>query len=63
MKTIVVLIRPNGETRVETKGFSGSGCRDASRLIEAALGKRQSEILTSEFYTTVQNNHQTRQEE
>ncbi|MDM4015135.1 DUF2997 domain-containing protein [Roseiconus lacunae] len=63
MKKIEILIRPDGENRVETKGFSGSECREASRLLETALGKRQSESLTSEYHTVVQNHHQTRQEE
>jgi hypothetical protein len=50
MKIIEIIIAPDGQTRVETKGFSGAECRQASEFIEKALGKRTSETLTSEFY-------------
>ena len=36
--TIEVIVSPTGETRIETKGFAGSSCRDASRFIEQSLG-------------------------
>ena len=36
MKTIEITIAPNGQSRVETKGFIGSECRQASRFIEQA---------------------------
>jgi hypothetical protein len=49
-KLIEITVSPNGETTIETKGFSGSACRDASRAIESLLGQRTSEQLTSEFY-------------
>jgi hypothetical protein len=49
-KIIEITVSPNGETTVQTKGFSGSACRDASRAIEALLGQQTSEQLTSEFY-------------
>ena len=50
MRTIEIVVSPNGETSVQTKGFAGSSCRDASRLIELALGQRTSEQLTAEFH-------------
>ena len=50
MKTIEITVSPKGETKVETKGFSGSDCQAATRSIEAALGARESESLTNEFY-------------
>jgi hypothetical protein len=49
-KIIRVLVSPRGETKVETKGFSGGECREASRFIEQALGQRVDEQLTPEFY-------------
>lgn len=49
-KTIEVTVSPTGETKVETKGFAGPACREASRLLEAALGRVASERLTAEFY-------------
>ncbi|MBI1248141.1 DUF2997 domain-containing protein [bacterium] len=49
-KTIEIIVTPSGETRVETKGFAGSACRQASQFIEAALGRRTGEELTPEFH-------------
>ena len=50
MKIIEIVISPTGETKIETKGFTGSECRDASKFIEQALGKQTSEQLTAEFH-------------
>jgi len=55
-KVIEITIAPNGQTKVETKGFHGGECRDASRLIEQTLGRQASEQLTAEFYS-VANSH------
>ena len=52
MKTIEITVTPDGQSRVETKGFSGSDCRQASGFIEQALGQRQQEQLKSEYYET-----------
>jgi len=62
MRTIEVVILTNGETRVETKGFVGSECREASRFIEAALGTASAETLTAEFHQTQEQHHHTKQE-
>ena len=50
MKTIELIIAPRGEMRLETKGFTGAACKEASRLLEMALGTKQSERLTPEFF-------------
>jgi hypothetical protein len=50
MKTIEIIVSPKGETQIETKGFSGNECRDASRFIEQALGQSVHEQLTAEFH-------------
>jgi hypothetical protein len=50
MKTIDILVRPNGETILETHGFSGEQCQQASRFLEQALGRSVQELRTSEFY-------------
>jgi hypothetical protein len=49
-KTIEIVVSPNGQTQVQTKGFVGSECRAASEFIEKALGQRTNEKLTSEFH-------------
>ena len=51
-KTIEIIVDPTGRTRVETKGFAGTECRDASRFVEQALGKSTCERLTAEFHQT-----------
>jgi hypothetical protein len=61
-RTIEIIVSPSGETRLETKGFTGSSCRDASKLIEEALGQRSDERLTSEFHTTQSTGQQVRQQ-
>jgi Protein of unknown function (DUF2997) len=58
LKTIEITVDPKGQARVETKGFSGGECREASRFVEQALGTRSAETLTAEFHT----GQQTRQE-
>ena len=49
-QTIEIIVQPDGQTRLQTQGFTGSQCRQASQFLEEALGKRTSEELTSEFY-------------
>ena len=51
MTLIELTIAPDGQTRVETKGFQGGECREASRFIEQVLGRHTSEQLTPEFYS------------
>jgi hypothetical protein len=51
-KTIEIIVTAKGETSVQTRGFAGQSCRDASRFIEQALGQRLDEQLTAEFHQT-----------
>ena len=50
MKTIEIIVSPKGESRIETKGFVGNSCREASKFIESALGKTSMESLKPEFH-------------
>lgn len=50
MKTIEITVSPKGETKVETRGFAGGECREASLSLERALGTRSAETLTAEFH-------------
>lgn len=52
MKTIEIIISLEGQATVQTKGFQGASCRDASRFIEQAIGNATGEKLTSEFHQT-----------
>ena len=49
-RVIEAIVSPQGQVHMETQGLSGSTCRDASRVIELALGKLASEHLTGEFF-------------
>ena len=49
-RTIELVVSPKGETRIETKGFAGASCQEASRFLEQSLGCKAAEQLTDEFY-------------
>lgn len=49
-KTIQIVVDPKGGTKIETSGFTGSSCQDATRALEQALGAKTDEQLTGEFY-------------
>ena len=61
-KIIEVVVHPDGTTQVETKGFGGADCREASAFLEQAIGQRASEKLTAEFYSHAAQNQSVRQE-
>ena len=61
MRTIEIIVASDGQTRVETKGFVGAQCREASRFIEQALGRQTGEQLTAEFYAPQTQQQQQRE--
>ena len=61
IQTIEIIITPQGETTVQTQGFTGASCRDASKFLEEALGNRTGERLTGEFYQSASVAQQARQ--
>ena len=60
-KTITLLISPEGKVKLETGGFTGSSCREASRFLEDALGVGNVERLKPEYF--LEENHNLQQEE
>jgi hypothetical protein len=60
LKTIEIIVSPKGRTTVQTRGFTGSACRDASKALEAALGQRTAEQFTAEFHQAAES-QQTQQ--
>jgi hypothetical protein len=60
-KTIEIIVSPQGETRIETKGFTGAECRLASRFLEVALGRRIAEQVTPEFHQNQSTDQVTEQ--
>jgi Protein of unknown function (DUF2997) len=61
VKTIEIIVDPQGRTRVETKGFTGGSCREASRFVEEALGQKTAEQVTPAFYVTQEPRQDLRQ--
>ena len=55
MQNITIIVKPDGKTVVETTGYYGTSCRDASKFIEQALGKQQAETFKPEYYSTTTN--------
>ena len=56
MKTITLIIAPDGKTKVEAHGFTGSSCTDATKFIETALGRKTEQQFKPEYFT-ITNNH------
>jgi hypothetical protein len=48
MKTITITITSEGETTIETKGFVGAACKDATAALEKALGMKTKDAPTKE---------------
>ena len=61
MKTIEIIVAPNGQSKVETKGFTGSECREASRFIEQALGLQTGEVLKAAFHQSATTQQEIQQ--
>ena len=60
-KTIEIIVAPDGGTTVQTRGYTGPSCREASRFIERALGRSVGETLTSEFHQAATQETQSRE--
>jgi len=51
-RVIEVNVSPTGEVSVQTKGYAGSDCQQASKFLEQALGISLTETKTAEFYNS-----------
>ena len=49
-RTIEIIVTPTGQTSLQTLGFTGTGCQQASRFLEEALGQKTADRRTAEFY-------------
>jgi len=49
-RTIEMVVAPDGKTTVQTKGYAGGECLQASEFLEQALGPKLHEDLTGDFY-------------
>lgn len=57
-RTIEIVIGHDGKTTVQTHGFAGDSCREASKALERALGLVEHEQLTAEFHQASINRRQ-----
>ena len=60
-RIIEVTVSPTGEATVQTKGYSGADCLQASKFLEQALGTPSAEHKTAEFYQPVSQEQQVTQ--
>lgn len=49
-RVIEVVVSPKGEVSVQTKGYTGGDCLQASKFLEQALGVAGTDHRTAEFY-------------
>ena len=61
MKFVEITVDSKGQSKVETRGFTGGECREASKFIEQALGQRTDEKLTADFYQAQSSEQQLKQ--
>ena len=57
-QVIEVVVSPKGETTVQTKGFAGSACLQASKFLEDSLGVSSRDRKTSEFFAVGESESQ-----
>jgi hypothetical protein len=51
-RVIEVIVSPTGEVTVQTRGYAGSDCVQASKFLEQALGVTTADHKTAEYYQT-----------
>jgi len=49
-KTITIIVAPDGKTKIETHGYTGPDCRDATRFLEGTIGIGTVERLKAEYF-------------
>jgi hypothetical protein len=54
MGKITMTFNKQGNVTIDTEGFTGSRCQDATAAVEAALGMKKSETMKDEYYQTVE---------
>ena len=60
-RIIEVVVSPTGETTVQTKGYAGADCIQASRFLENALGIVAGDRKTAEYHQTETAQQQVQQ--
>ena len=60
-RVIEVIVSPKGEVTIQTKGYAGSDCVQASKFLEQALGVKTADHKTGEYYQTQTAQQQVQQ--
>ena len=60
-RIIEVVVSPTGETTMQTKGYAGADCLQASRFLEQALGVTTVDRKTPEYHQTTPAQQQVQQ--
>jgi hypothetical protein len=60
-RIIEVTVSPLGETTLQTKGYAGGDCLQASKYLEQALGVITADHKTGEFYQAVSTDQHIQQ--
>jgi hypothetical protein len=60
-RIIEIIVSPVGETTIQTRGYVGSECQQASKWLENALGITTAEHKTAEFYQATEQQQQVQQ--
>jgi len=60
-RIIEVIVSPIGETTIQTKGYSGSECQQASKWLEQALGVSTADRKTAECFEAQTTEQQVQQ--
>ena len=60
-RVIEVIVSPTGEATVQTRGYAGADCLQASKFLEQALGVATADSKTAEYYTTTDTAQQVQQ--
>ena len=61
VRIIEVTVSPQGAISVQTKGYAGGDCLQASKFLEQALGVATTDLKTPEFYETATAEQQVNQ--
>ena len=60
-RVIEVTVSPQGAVTVQTKGYAGADCLQASRFLEQALGVPTADRKTVEYHQTTPAQQQVQQ--
>lgn len=58
MKTIEVIVHPDGRLKIDALGFQGADCEKASAFLEKALGRTKGKERKPEFHRQAQRQQQ-----